>query len=101
MGNGLIEIRRRTDRAERPPQLRGRHPQARVTELRASDPARDRVARCDGLLKQLGQVSYARSKRAKTAMRLAFGLAVRHEVMPRNPIDGVARLHKPKRTPTA
>ena len=34
-------------------------------------------------------------------LRLAFGLAVRHEVVPRNPIDGVARLHKPKRTPTA
>ena len=59
------------------------------------------VARCDALLKQLGQRSYARSKRAKTVMRLAFGLAVRHEVILRNPIDGVARLHKPKRTPTA
>lgn len=59
------------------------------------------VARCDALLKQLGQKSYARSKRAKTVLRLAFGLAVRHEVIPRNPIDGVARLYKPKRTPTA
>ncbi len=37
------------------------------------------VARCDALLKQLGQRSYARSKRAKTVLRLAFGLAVRHE----------------------
>ena len=59
------------------------------------------VARCDALLKQLGQLSYARSKRAKTVLRLAFGLAVRHEVILRNPIDGVSRLHKPKRTPTA
>jgi integrase len=59
------------------------------------------VARCDALLKQLGKRSYAQSKRAKTVLRLAFGLAVRHEVMPRNPIDGVARLYKPKRTPTA
>lgn len=59
------------------------------------------VARCDALLKRLGQLSYARSKRAKTVLRLAFGLAVQHEVMPRNPIDGVSRLHKPKRTPTA
>lgn len=59
------------------------------------------VAWCDALLKQLGQKSYARSKRAKTVMRLAFGLAVRHEVIGRNPIDGVARLYKPKRTPTA
>jgi len=59
------------------------------------------VARCDALLKQLGRLSYARSKRAKTVLRLAFGLAVRHEVVPRNPIDGVAKLHKPKRTPSA
>jgi integrase len=33
-------------------------------------------------------------------LRLAFALAVRHEVLPRNPIDNVSRLHKPKRTPT-
>lgn len=59
------------------------------------------VARCDALLKQLGQRSYSRSKCAKTVLRLAFGLAVRHEVIPRNPIDGVSRLHKPKHTPTA
>lgn len=59
------------------------------------------VARCDALLKQLGRLSYARSERAKTVLRLACGLAVRHEVIPRNPIDGVARLHEPKRTQTA
>ncbi len=53
------------------------------------------------MLKQLGRLSYARSKRAKTVLRLAFGLAVGHEVVPRNPIDRVATLHKPKRTPTA
>ncbi|MCB0909150.1 MAG: site-specific integrase [Nocardioidaceae bacterium] len=59
------------------------------------------VARCDALLKQLAKTSYARAKRAKTVLRLAFGLAVRHEVVPRNPVDGVARLYKPKSTPTA
>lgn len=59
------------------------------------------VARCDALLKQLGQISYSSARRAKTVLRLAFGLAVRHEVVPRNPIDGVAKPHKPKRTPTA
>lgn len=56
------------------------------------------VARCDALLKQLGRLSYARSKRskranarskrAKTVLRLAFGLAVRHEVVPRNDRKG-------------
>ncbi|MDA8196657.1 MAG: hypothetical protein M0019_05530 [Actinomycetota bacterium] len=50
---------------------------------------------------ELGKQSYARSKRTETVLRLAFGLAVRYKVIHRNPIDGVARLHKPKRTPTA
>lgn len=59
------------------------------------------VARCDALLKQLAQKSHARAKRAKTVLRLAFGLAVRHEVVPRNPVDGVARQYRPKSTPTA
>ncbi|MCW2788872.1 MAG: integrase family protein [Aeromicrobium sp.] len=57
------------------------------------------VARCDALLKPLGQVSYAKAKCAKTVLRLAFALAVRHEVIGRNPIDNVSRLHKPRRTP--
>lgn len=59
------------------------------------------VARCDALIKQLGQQSYFKAKCAKVVLRLAFGLAVRHEVLMRNPIDNVSRLHKPKRTPDA
>lgn len=59
------------------------------------------VARCDLLLKQLAQLSYSRAKRARVVLRLAFGLAVRHEVLPRNPLDSVARLHRPASTPTA
>lgn len=59
------------------------------------------VARCDALLKQLGNSSYSSAKRARTVLRQSFALAVRHEVLARNPIDDVSRLHKPKRTPTA
>jgi integrase len=59
------------------------------------------VARCDALLKQLGASSYSSAKRARTVLRQSFALAVRHEVLVRNPIDHVSRLHKPKRTPTA
>ncbi|GAA1784567.1 tyrosine-type recombinase/integrase [Nostocoides veronense] len=59
------------------------------------------VARCDALLKRLGQESYSSAKRARTVLRQSFALAVRHEVLVRNPIDNVSRLHKPKRTPTA
>ncbi len=59
------------------------------------------VARCDALLKLLGSSSYSSAKRARTVLRQSFALAVRHEVLVRNPIDHVSRLHKPKRTLTA
>jgi integrase len=59
------------------------------------------VARCDTLIKQLAKLSYNRARQAKVVLRLAFGLAVRHEVIPRNPMDGIARLHKPPHTPDA
>ena len=59
------------------------------------------VARCDALLKHLARQSYNRAKKARVVMRLAFGLAVRHEILLRNPIDHVARLRKPPSTPDA
>ncbi|MDQ4490778.1 site-specific integrase [Sinomonas sp. ASV486] len=59
------------------------------------------VARCDNFLKQLARQSYSRAKQARVVLRLALGLAVRHEVLPRNPIDHVSRLHRPASTPNA
>lgn len=59
------------------------------------------VARCDHFLKQLAKQSYNRAKQARVALRLALGLAVRHEVLPRNPMDHVSRLRKPQTTPNA
>ncbi|MBC9943150.1 tyrosine-type recombinase/integrase [Leucobacter sp. cx-328] len=59
------------------------------------------VARCDRHIKQLARQSYNRAKQARNVMRLAFGLAVRHEVLPRNPMDGIAKLRKPQHTPDA
>ncbi|MDR0284376.1 MAG: site-specific integrase [Propionibacteriaceae bacterium] len=59
------------------------------------------VARCDLFVKQLAKKSYNRARQAKAIMRSAFGLAVRHEIIPRNPMDGIARLHKPAHEPTA
>jgi integrase len=41
------------------------------------------------------------SRMPYSTMCLAFALAVRHEVLPRNPVDSVSRLHQPKCTPTA
>src|SRR6478609_5932447 len=59
------------------------------------------VARCDHFLKQLAKQSYNRAKQARVVLRLAFGLAVRHEVLARNPVDYVSRLHRPLPTPDA
>jgi len=59
------------------------------------------VARCDHFLKQLAKQSYNRAKQARVALRLALGLAVRHEVLPRNPMDHVSRLRRPASTPNA
>ena len=59
------------------------------------------VARCDQFIKQLAKLSYNRAKQARVVMKLAFGLAVRHEVLPRNPMDNIARLKRPAHTPNA
>ena len=59
------------------------------------------VARCDHFLKQLAKQSYNRAKQARVVLRLALGLAVRHEVLPRNPMDHVSRLRRPVSTPNA
>jgi len=53
------------------------------------------VARCDHFIKTLAKQSYNKARQAKVVLRLAFGLAARHEILPRNPMDGIARLHKP------
>ncbi|MCL2489501.1 MAG: site-specific integrase [Propionibacteriaceae bacterium] len=53
------------------------------------------VARCDQFIKTLAKQSYNKARQAKVVLRLAFGLAMRHEIIPRNPMDGIARLHKP------
>jgi len=57
------------------------------------------VARCDYFLKQLAKRSYSRAKHARVVLRLA--LAVRHEILPRNPMDHVYRLHRKKTIPDA
>lgn len=59
------------------------------------------VARCDHFLKQLAKQSYNRAKQARVVLRLALGLAVRHEVLPRNPMDHVSRLRRPPSIPSA
>lgn len=48
------------------------------------------VSRCDHYLKQLAKLSYNRARQARVVLRLALGLAVRHEIIPRNPMDHVS-----------
>lgn len=59
------------------------------------------VARCDHFLKHLAKRSYSRAKHARVVLRLALALAVRHEILPRNPMDHVSRLHRKKSIPDA
>ncbi|GAA1576770.1 tyrosine-type recombinase/integrase [Leucobacter aridicollis] len=59
------------------------------------------VARCDYFLKHLAKRSYSRAKHARVVLRLAIALAVRHEILPRNPMDHVSRLHRKKTIPDA
>lgn len=59
------------------------------------------VARCDQFLKRLAKNSYSKAKHARVVLRLALALAVRHEVLLRNPVDHVARLHRDARVPDA
>lgn len=59
------------------------------------------VARCDQFIKMLGKQSYNRAKQARVVLRLALQLAVRHEVLPRNRMDHISRLHRETRMPDA
>jgi hypothetical protein len=59
------------------------------------------VARCNQFIKRQRQVSFNRAKQARNVLRQAFGLAVRHEILPRNPMESLARLSRPRPDPTA
>jgi len=59
------------------------------------------VARCDFFIKQLAAQSPSRAKQARVVLRLALGLAVRHEILPRNPMDNISRIRRPQAEPTA
>lgn len=55
------------------------------------------VARCDHFIKHLANQSYGRPRRARVVLRLAL----RHEVIPRNSVDDIARLRRPAHIPDA
>lgn len=59
------------------------------------------VARCDHFIKALARQSYNRAKQARVVLRLALALAVRHEILPQNPMVSVSTLRRPPSTPNA
>jgi hypothetical protein len=59
------------------------------------------VARCDRFIKELGTRSHNRAKHARVVLRLALELAVRHEVLTRNPMDHVSRHRRQPHIPDA
>lgn len=59
------------------------------------------VARCDLFIKQQRQTSYSRAKQSRNVLRQAFSLAVRHEILPRSPMESIARITQPRTDPTA
>ena len=59
------------------------------------------VARCDRFIKKMAKISYSRAKQARVVLRLALELAVRHEILPSNPMDHVARLYREPHIPDA
>ena len=59
------------------------------------------VARCDHFIKQLAKLSHSRAKQGRAVLRLALELAVRHEILPSNPMDHVSRLYREPHLPDA
>jgi integrase len=59
------------------------------------------VARCDHFIKEQARISYNRAKQSRVVLRLALELAVRHEVLPANPMHHVSRVHREGRMPDA
>ena len=59
------------------------------------------VVRCDHFIKQQARISYSRAKQARVVLRLALELAVRHEILPTNPMDHVTRLYRAPHIPDA
>ncbi len=54
------------------------------------------TGRVEVFLKSEAAVSYSRAKHSRNILNQLFGFALRHDALPRNPLDGTSRLAKPK-----
>jgi hypothetical protein len=57
------------------------------------------TGRVGRLLKSELEVSHSRAKHSRTMLNLLFGFALRYDAIPRNPVEGISQLKKPKGTP--
>lgn len=59
------------------------------------------TGRVEWFLKQEAAVSYSRAKHSRTLLKLLFGFALRHDSIPRDPVEGTSPLKKPNPEPRA
>ncbi|WP_300599412.1 tyrosine-type recombinase/integrase [uncultured Nocardioides sp.] len=59
------------------------------------------TGRVDSFLKSQAAVSHSRARQSRTMLNLLFGFALRHDAMPRNPVEGTCALRKQKSQPQA
>lgn len=55
------------------------------------------VGRLDRFLKSEGRTAVSRARRSRVVLSQVLALAVRHEAIPRNPLDGTAKTRRSKR----
>lgn len=55
------------------------------------------TGRVETFLRQQAASSYSRAKHTRTLLNLMFAFALRHDAIPRNPVEGTSPLSRPKR----
>jgi len=59
------------------------------------------TGRVEGFLRSEAAASYSRAMHTRTMLNLLFGFALRHDAIPRNPVQGTSPLRRPKGEPQA
>ena len=59
------------------------------------------TGRVEWFLRSEAAVSFSRAKHSRTMLNLLFGFALRHDAIPRNPVQGTSPLRRPKGEPQA
>ena len=59
------------------------------------------TGRVEWFLRREAAVSYSRAKHSRTLLKLLFGFALRHDAIPRDPVEGTSPLKKPNPEPRA